>query len=671
MAGFLNRHAAIPEIGVDDYEDGDDDATEASQRSILAPLTSSTSGGGITRMEGWLNHISSSYKNNTNTSNNSPLPTTSSSNAPQTATSTPSSSSTTSKLSKTVTKKTMTKRPRYFVLRGSTLSYYARRHDVKAKGTFVLTKGCTVGPVVFGSLEDIPNSTTTITDANAGNNNKSKKKTRQYYCVQLIWPTNNKPSRDEQVIAQVKAQVAAESENEALQQQKLHQLQQLELQEMSPLVVGNGSVGEAAQDIGSKSPMPWPKQLIRRVKSESTGSPRQSYSHAKHYFQEKSLQFVPDGDDYHECDHNDSNGQDREQLCPTLLFPAAATNNSAAGGSSGFQSPVMSKTAATTLSGKNSHHRRDTSEMPAAAAAAQQHELNTIHPSLSHDHDFGPHKHYKTLIEKQTRDQQKSAEQLQKVMHLLSQEASHQKTRKRVIQGTKVAAVSTAAVTAGILTAGVGLAAGLVFVGVTAAAGGSGAVVGSRVFDKARGKYFQHQSQKSFHLIIGAATYDEAMRWKKAMEYVIKELVEESHEEAGEMGDEWNIKKVLSGSEHQIGGDAVAGTDVAFNPSNGIKRGIINEVNENAMHLDTAPTWVPIQGGGMALWGILGALGGGGGSLRIYREELSGGSSSNPYSSYSAPWLFSQPPNSPFPTIPRFRSDVGLAGHPFPRSRRV
>ena len=66
----------------------------------------------------------------------------------------------------------------------------------------------------------------------------------------------------------------------------------------------------------------------------------------------------------------------------------------------------------------------------------------------------------------------------------------------------------------------------------------------------------------------------------------------------------------------------------------------------------------------MALWGILGALGGGGGNLRIFREELSG-SPYNPNSS-SPQWLFTQPATSAFPSIPRFRTNVGLAGQPFP-----
>ena len=54
----------------------------------------------------------------------------------------------------------------------------------------------------------------------------------------------------------------------------------------------------------------------------------------------------------------------------------------------------------------------------------------------------GPHKHYKHQIEKHTRDQQKSAEESKKVKEILTRREMYERTRKRVIQGTKVAAVA-------------------------------------------------------------------------------------------------------------------------------------------------------------------------------------------------------------------------------------
>jgi len=289
----------------------------------------------------------------------------------------------------------------------------------------------------------------------------------------------------------------------------------------------------------------------------------------------------------------------------------------------------------------------------------------------------GPHKHYKHQIEKHTRDQLKSAEESQKVKEILTRREMYQRTRKRVIQGTKVAAVGTVATTLGLVTAGAAVpAVALVVFGITAAAGGSGAMVGSRVFCKAQKKYDEHRSQKSFHLLIGAATYEEAMKWKLAMEYVIKELANESDECSKEVGQEWCLHQCLSFGDQEVGdnGDGTSAANVLpsgfpfpiapkTSPKIGIDGAIINGVTENTTCHDMTPKWVPMQGGGMALWGIIGALGGGGGNLRIYREELSGGSPYYPYPTHSSPWFFLQPPKSPFPTIPKL--GLGLSGHPF------
>lgn len=211
------------------------------------------------------------------------------------------------------------------------------------------------------------------------------------------------------------------------------------------------------------------------------------------------------------------------------------------------------------------------------------------------------------------------------------------------------------------------MAAGLLFVGITAAAGGSGAVVGSKMFDKARGKYYQHQSQKSFHLIIGASTYEEAVQWKMAMEHVIKELVEEENEdgEANET-EQWRIAHTLSsGGEGGVETSPRATKKSLLSPPASPKHGTDgNDINDTVMYHDLTPKWVPIHGGGMALWGVAG------GNLRIYREERSPHllqQHAHHLTSSSAPyWLFAQPQTSPFPTIPRFRSDVGLVGQPFP-----
>jgi len=666
----------------------DDDGTEFSQPTTsLSPTGGGGGAGGTIRMEGWLCHAASSHKNAAHGAANPA--------APGAAPPPPSSSS--SSIYKTVSKKkrhSKKKQPRYFVLRGSALSCYSRRHDVKAKGTFVLTAGCAVGPVLYGSLDD-PVSSMEVANAHADNqqqqllspesefpgspsasahgahsaalatatehassNHKFKKKKRQYYCVQVTWPVDNKPSKDEKEMAQAKAQVAAESEKEALQQKQ-------QVEHESESFEDSGSVTQ--MNGGNRSPTILRPKLTRRSRSESakeyTKSPRRRRSHEG---------LPPDlhppnltGEDDDEHDHASDNGHSQSlPLRPVSLLPSKNSSLN---------------TPASAMAGMNAFHHPESHPDP-NNNNNDPNNANANHSALNHE--TGLHKHYTQQLEKSRKDQQKSAEELQKVMLLLSRKKSHQKTKKRVIQGTKVAAVSTAAITAGVLTAGIGLAAGLVFVGIAGAAGGSGAVVGSKMLDKAMGKYQRNQSQKSFHLVIAAETYEEALKWKVAMESVVRELVEDTNDGMPLeilVAEQVVGEKAVRGSRVVAVGDAVAAA-TASAPSSPNKKsmgtimkgsstpipntnatgGNVHANEMTAYHAGMAPKWVPIQGGGMALWGILGALGGGGGNLRIYREERT------PCHSLYSPLLFTQPAPSPFPTIPRFKSDVGLAGQPFP-----
>ena len=77
-------------------------------------------------------------------------------------------------------------------------------------------------------------------------------------------------------------------------------------------------------------------------------------------------------------------------------------------------------------------------------------------------------------------DHQKTAKELRQVILILSCKQSAKKTRKKTHKGIKMEAVSTAARVAGVLTAGISLATGLVFVGITSAAGSSNTVVGGQ-----------------------------------------------------------------------------------------------------------------------------------------------------------------------------------------------
>lgn len=493
---------------------------------------------GTIRLEGWLCHSTSSKK----------------------------STATANTKSSSILRKRQASKQRFFVLRGNTLSYYSRKNDVKARGTFILTRHCTVGSVVSGALDEHKASEETlpVADSNTVPESKTKKKRRQYYCVQVSWPMNNQPSRDEKMMAQAKAQVAAESEKEALQQRD----------ESIPIKLSRSS-------------------LIRN-RSGGIKSPKKLGGSNQPHIDPLSDDLAPPNLE-EDCDD-----------CPS------ATEHG-----------LSITTPAIALAGAKLMRQR----------SGEGSQSNEQAPSPSPNHETGLHKHYTQQIAKHAKEQEKSQEELQKIMRLLSIKESHEKTKKKLIQGTKVAAVSGAAITAGVLTAGISLAAGLLFVGITAAAGGSSVVGGKVLYSKARGKYYSSQSQKSFHLVIGASTFEEAMKWKKAMEHAIKELtvmdggVEDATLGVDSLSHFVGKEKAKWGSKSDDGGAIGA----PRSPGQGAPATPGNDAVES--DYSNTPRWVPLNGGGLALWGILGTLGG---NLRIHKEE------------------------------PRFRSNVGEVDQPFP-----
>ncbi len=535
-----------PLVRIDTNDTVSDDDTEMSLGCPAYP----TSNLGTFRTAGWIYHTTSSNKKPNHT---------------------PSTSS--NIITKTVSKKTKGKRlPRYFVLRGNTLSYYSKQHDVKAKGTYVLSSRCKVGPVVLNSLDE-PLSTYGQQQIQDG---KTKKKKRQFYCIQITWPTNSKPSKNEKIMAKVKAEVAAEREKEAL------------------LDVSSRSFDAVVPPLENDvmlSPKSRSKKFLGSIRSPKPSSRKTS---SEEMSQKTNAEDIPNV-------IIDSMTPPPPPSPPPLVDKKDEKDTNAVLGSLSSASAGMTPFASSITS-----------------------------PQLNHE--VGLAKHYSQQIQKQAKNRQMSQEDSRKVEQLLSRQAKYDKSKKRLIQGTKVVAVSGAAITTGILTAGVGLAAGLLFVGITAAAGGSGAVVGGKVFNKALGMYNERENQKLFHLILAANTYEEATQWKNAIEMAIKELIMDEND-----SESWRLNNVLSSEEDPSVSSPKRGTPEQ------------DKVTDDLTFYDPSSKWEPIQGGGL---GLLGALGGGG-NLRIYREERS-------------PWYLEEHKNSAFPTIPRFRSDVGFVGQPFP-----
>ena len=408
----------------------------------------------------------------------------------------------------------------------------------------------------------------------------------------MTWPVNNKPSKEDRHLAQAKAQVAAENEKKAMEQN------QQGAQESDDLLLEDvHQSGGGPSRPGSPSLPPHFRQTSapdspfgNRAKASSANSPpHQNASLPDPLLRARSC----DTHDSERAQHNEP-----QQLPVSLLHGKAA--------------PAL-QTPASVLSGAGVFSP-DPSARDDTDAADDG-------PSLNHE--TGLHKHYTQQIAKHVEDRQKTAEELEQVAFILSRQRSQEKAKKKILLGTKVAAVSTTALTAGLLTAGIGLAAGLVFVGVT----GSGAMVGGKMMQKARGR-----SDKSFRLIVGAKTYAEAVQWKMALEVMMAWLEEEMLER--ELGIDFTEPR---GSTEDSAAVNVATVAVAApkSPSqtmanaNAIACSALDAQYQKKQHSnsqphqhqppDPTPEWVPIQGGGMALWGILGAMGGG--NLRIYREE--------------------------------------------------
>ena len=121
--------------------------------------------------------------------------------------------------------------------------------------------------------------------------------------------------------------------------------------------------------------------------------------------------------------------------------------------------------------------------------------------------ESGIAKHYQTQVALQKSQNEEEYQKALQLMHLSAKRAAYKRNKKRFVQGSKIAAAAAAVTTASVLTAGVGLAVGLVFVGITAAAGGSGAMAEARY----------KRSKDSTSLVIAAPTLEEAQAWRDAI----------------------------------------------------------------------------------------------------------------------------------------------------------
>jgi len=207
----------------------------------------------------------------------------------------------------------------------------------------------------------------------------------------------------------------------------------------------------------------------------------------------------------------------------------------------------------------------------------------------------GIKRHYSELLKQQQIETKKKGEKKIRLMYLQKENSRRQKTLKRMAKGSAYATAASVTAAVSILTAGIGLAVGLVIVGATAAVGGTSAAV-EMGYRKKKG---------STTVVLGAATLDEAKEWKKVLEAAI------------------NNSRFLA--ECNIGGESDVGTGkgppyyvsciIDKEGGNDVSGVCGANLRSKPNYGEPKARWEPIDGGWQSLLGF------GAGGLRIYREE--------------------------------------------------
>jgi len=184
------------------------------------------------------------------------------------------------------------------------------------------------------------------------------------------------------------------------------------------------------------------------------------------------------------------------------------------------------------------------------------------------------------------------------------------KRKKNLIKTSKIVGVTAGAITIGALTAGIGLAAGLTFVGVSSALGGGGAV-GAQIYSK-------NKKRGATSLIIGSEDLDEAKLWKQAIEASIAAAALENTTWARLFGSSNTVTRAMLSSQNQppiLQSEATssASHNTTTDRSGKSRNSIFSSTNQNSR----PSRWRLVQGG----WSNI--IGTGTGALRIFAEENS------------------------------------------------
>ena len=211
-------------------------------------------------------------------------------------------------------------------------------------------------------------------------------------------------------------------------------------------------------------------------------------------------------------------------------------------------------------------------------------------------------------LEKKSSHEEQNLIEQEKLHHqfLNKQRKKRSDTTKRIVGGTKIAVAASAAVGVGILTAGVGLAAGLVFLGGAAAIGGTAGVAEVGL---------KRTLKRKDSLTIATTNYELAKLWKATLDACLEQ---ESLQQStwgqlfvadGRKATSALINNVLSGDEddlHQSLPATPRGSNVDFSKSRSNMF-----LRDPKFFAQASARWRPLEGGWVSL-----AQG-----LRIFKEE--------------------------------------------------
>lgn len=197
------------------------------------------------------------------------------------------------------------------------------------------------------------------------------------------------------------------------------------------------------------------------------------------------------------------------------------------------------------------------------------------------------------------------------LMHSLyeaTKKANRRKTKKKILNGGKVAAATGAVVTISVVTVGVGLLAGLAVLGIGAAAGGTG--MGAAGFSKRR-------KRNDGVVILASSSYEEVRKWKSALDACLA-LESARVSTWGHMfsqeGRNTSTALLPSGTRTGIWNVRSHDSDESDEFTSGNTKFKVNdEMTQN--FVDPEIRWVPMEGGWAAF------LGAGAQGLRVFREE--------------------------------------------------